>query len=123
MSVLNIARFHLLVAAVAALLSTSTAPARDETTANIPTTIPIARIGAKTTGFSVTCFDVSPRGDLIAIGSDDGIVRLWSLANNALVRTLDTDENAYIGSIAWSPDGKTLAFHADDRPLRLLAAD
>ena len=53
------------------------------------------------------------------MGSNDGYIRLWSLAESRVIRSLDVSKNSYIGSIAFSPDGKRLAFHADDQPVRL----
>ena len=43
----------------------------------------------------------------------------WSLAESKVIRTLAATKNGYIGSIAFSPDGKRLAFHADDQSIRL----
>src|SRR5437763_1557060 len=56
----------------------------------------LARIDTKTTGFAVTCFALAPQGDIVALGSDDGNLRLWSLANGTVIRTIDTTKNGYI---------------------------
>jgi WD40 repeat protein len=110
-----------------ALAAPSAAIGWDEPTATSvasPTCIePLARVGGKTAGFEVTCFAVAPGGDAVALGNDDGIVRLWSLTQNKLVRTIDIAKNGYIGSIAFSPDGKFLALHADDHPVMLYDAE
>jgi WD40 repeat protein len=81
---------------------------------------PLTRIGKETTGFAVTCFALAPHGDWVALGSDDGNIRLWGLAENKLIRTFPAAKRGYIGSIAYAPDGKKLAFHVDDHPVQLL---
>jgi WD40 repeat protein len=49
----------------------------------------------------------------------DGNIRLWSLAEGKVTGAIDMKKNSYIGAIAFSPDGKQLAFHEDDEPIRL----
>lgn len=80
---------------------------------------PVARIGAKPTEMAITCFALSPDGDTLALGSNDGAIRLWSLAAGKVVHSIDTKDKGYTGSVAFSADGKALAFHADDDPVRL----
>lgn len=80
---------------------------------------PLTSIGAQTTGFRVTCFALAPQGNVVALGGSDGNVRLWSLAESKVIRQFDSGHNSFIGSMDFSPDGKQLAFHADDRPLCL----
>src|SRR3954469_1114609 len=92
------------------------AAARAEPPLSLPansTVKPLARIGKETAGFAVTCFALAPQGDVVALGSDDGKIRLWSLAENKLVRTVDATSGGYISSIAFSPDARRLTFHAD----------
>jgi WD40 repeat protein len=77
-------------------------------------------------GAAVTCFALAPAGDIVALGGEDGQIRLWSLVTDKVVRTIAAyQEKQYIGCMAFSPDGKRLALQADDGPLRLwdLAAD
>jgi len=85
-------------------------PARPEPAASQPLT----RIGEQATGFVVTCFAVATQGDLVAIGSDDGNIRLWSLSANKVVRTIAATKKNFIGGVAFSPDGKKIVFHADN---------
>lgn len=81
---------------------------------------PLLSIGEASVGAPVTCFSLVPTGDVMALGGDDGKIRLWSLTTNKLVRTIAAYEDQhYIGCIAYSPDGKRLAFQADDEPVRL----
>jgi len=86
--------------------------------ANSESVKPLARIGKDSTGFAVNCFALANQG-IVAVGSEDGKIRLWSLAESRVVRSLNATKGGYIGSIAFSPDGKWLAFHADDQPVRI----
>jgi WD40 repeat protein len=45
----------------------------------------------------------------LAAVDDDGTIRLWDLATGKLLRTLPLKERVSLWSIAFSPDGKTLA--------------
>jgi WD40 repeat protein len=75
---------------------------------------PLMRIGEHATGFVVTCFALAAQGDLVAIGSDDGNIRLWSLSANKVVRTIAATKKNFIGGVAFAPDGKQIALHADN---------
>ena len=55
----------------------------------------------------------SPDSSKIASVSNDGSVKLWN-SNAQLMRTLDTSGD-WFNSIAFSPDGKTLAATSDDK--------
>jgi len=48
-------------------------------------------------------------GQIVATGSDDGIIRLWHTTDGEMVDTLPTGERAGIDSISYSPDGSILA--------------
>lgn len=87
---------------------------------------PSKTIGQDSAGAAVTCFALAPAGEILALGGEDGQIRLWSLVTDKVVRTIAAyQEKQYIGCVAFSPDGKRLAFQADDEPLRLwdLATD
>ncbi|NMB89957.1 MAG: hypothetical protein GYA17_16485, partial [Chloroflexi bacterium] len=56
---------------------------------------------------AVLPLDVSPAGDLLATGSADDTLRVWSLPGGELLATLDMPGN--VGRVLFSPDGRQLA--------------
>jgi WD40 repeat protein len=61
----------------------------------------------------VCCLAVSPKGTLLASGSQDKTVRLWNLASGKEVRTL-TRHRRTVRAVAFSPNGRTLVSQGDD---------
>jgi len=63
----------------------------------------------------------SPDGTLVATGSPEGVVRLWSAATGEVLHELDgsTKGNFLAGRLIFSPDGATLVSSAPDGTLRL----
>jgi WD40 repeat protein len=63
----------------------------------------------------------SPNGHLIATGSSNGIIKLWSV-NGYLLKTLKGHKEG-VSIIAFSPDGKTIASGSDDKTIKLWNLD
>ncbi len=62
----------------------------------------------------------SPDGKTLAIGSDDGTVRLWDVATGQQIASRASAATpAWSSSVAFSPDGKTLASGSADGTVRL----
>jgi WD40 repeat protein len=71
--------------------------------------------GHKASVYSVA---IHPDGKLLASGSQDKTVKLWSLPDGALMKTLEGHEGA-VRSVAFSPDGKLLASGSGDGTVKL----
>jgi WD40 repeat protein len=69
----------------------------------------------------VGCVAFFPDGRWLATGSDDGSIRVWQVADGALVYSAHAHAGA-VNSIAYTPDGKTLASGSDDGSVRLWKA-
>lgn len=66
---------------------------------------------------SVNAVAVSPNGNLIASGSSDNTVKLWSAVTGALIRTLEGHTNT-VRSVTFSPNGQFLVSGSADGTVR-----
>jgi WD40 repeat protein len=74
--------------------------------------------GFRAHGLGIKCLAVAPNGKLLASGSSDKTVKLWSLPDGALQSTL-RGHTSGVRAIAISSDGKLLASGGDDKTIRL----
>jgi WD40 repeat protein len=57
-------------------------------------------------------------GELLAVGGDDGVVRLWNMRSQELLAELDEHDTS-VSALAFSPDGKLIAAAAEDKSICL----
>ena len=72
----------------------------------------------------VTCLAFSPQADLLASGTEAGVIRIWHLGGKTLLRELQGHETGAfesggITSIAFSPEGQRLVSGGWDDTVRL----
>jgi WD40 repeat protein len=71
---------------------------------------------------SVSSVAFSPDGKILASGSYDKTIKLWSVETGAELRTLRGETDA-IQSVAFSPDGKTLASGNFEKTIKLWSVE
>ena len=78
----------------------------------------------RNTAVPVTCAQLSPAGDWVAAGAQDGSVQCFSLRKTSwykpdvLIRPAH-EPDAKVTAVAWAPDGKTLASRGTDGTIKL----
>jgi WD repeat-containing protein 70 len=78
----------------------------------------------RNTAVPVTCAQLSPAGDWVAAGAQDGSVQCFSLRKTSwykpdvLIRPAHGPD-AKVTAVAWAPDGKTLASRGTDGQIKL----
>lgn len=78
----------------------------------------VRRITTESTGGAILCVALDPSNpDRCITGHQDRRIRVWNIKTGDLETTL-SGHNSHIGSLAVSPDGKTL-MSADDQTVRL----
>jgi WD40 repeat protein len=70
----------------------------------------------------IFCMAFSPDGKTLATGTDDGLVKLWSVASHRLLVTLYEENKRAFVSIAFSPDNRMLITGSTDGSVRLWPA-
>jgi WD40 repeat protein/transcriptional regulator with XRE-family HTH domain len=67
---------------------------------------------------SAMSIDISPDGQMIAVGDSSGLVYLWQLTTTQLLATFE-GHTGWVWSVAFSPDGTQLASSGGDTTVRL----
>ena len=70
-------------------------------------------------GFYIRGLAVSPDGERVAFGSDDGRVRVMNTATTSVEHVVSIGHLTYVWTLAMSPDQRWLAAGSDDRTARL----
>src|SRR4051812_9208982 len=66
----------------------------------------------------INCLSFDPLGRILAIGSDDGFVRLLDASSGKVLRLLE-GHRAKVWSVAFDPVGQTLASGSADNTIKL----
>ena len=91
--------------------TTATAAGESKTGTGAPAALPAH------SGF-VSFIHISPDGKLLASGGDDQTIKLWSLPDGILIKTLE-GHKGLISSLHISPDGKLLISGSFDKTIKL----
>ena len=66
-----------------------------------------------------TSVDISPDGQVFAVGDINGFVYLWNVVSHQLIATLEGHRGGVWAVVAFSPDSTTLASGGNDATVRL----
>ena len=66
----------------------------------------------------VTAIALSPDGQFLVSGGDDGILKIWDLASRELLATL-SEHTSKICAIAFVPDSNTFVSSSADQTIRV----
>ena len=69
----------------------------------------------------VLAMALSPDGQTLASGSEDGAIRLWNMRTHELVGSPMPGHNQAVWAVAFSPDGQTVASGGQDGTIRFWA--
>lgn len=68
--------------------------------------------------FAIKCLDISPNGDLLAIGRERGDVIIWNIQKKSLSRLISGHQST-VTDLQFSPDGKLLLTTSRDQTGRI----
>lgn len=74
--------------------------------------------GYKLGSFSINCLDISPNGEVLAIGRDRGDVILWDIKKKELIRIISGHQST-VTDIQFNPTGQLLLTTSRDRTARI----
>ena len=74
-------------------------------------------IFSETLGIAIS-IDISPNGQIVAVGDSSCMVYLWNIATHQLLATFE-GHTGWVWSVVFSPDGETLASSSSDASLRV----
>jgi WD40 repeat protein len=80
---------------------------------------PSSELVISTTGGEVNSVALSPDGQRIASGSDDGTISVWNTMTGEPVAGPFTGHKDIVRSVAFSPDGQHIISGSDDRTIRV----
>jgi hypothetical protein len=67
---------------------------------------------------TVRSLSISPDCKYVASGSDDGLVRLWDIRANKMLKEFSIQDQGSVNSVEFNPHAVTLAYGANDRTVK-----
>ena len=62
---------------------------------------------------------LSPDGEILATGGDDGVVRFWNLETGKFIRSFGKFHTSWIRSLSFNPHGDMIASASEDKTVRI----